>query len=409
MNAVSAILEALLGLLKTWTRTTSFIGKEVIETIRRPGALFSLVFGPFLIMGAFGLGYSGQYRPLNTVLVLPASADLPRDLTFYQQLTGDSVRIVGITDSADAARQLLQRQEIDLIVIAPPDVEQNFVNGRQSAIGIEYNELDPVRDNYARFVAYRQVQELNRVIIEQAVSQGQQYVLQTTGAQPPIVVSPQVIASPTRAEPRNLAPINPNVVAFFAPAVLALVLQHMGVTLTALSLVRERLSGAMDIFRVAPVRALEILIGKYLAFAFFNLSIAAMLAFLLVGVLHVPMLSSPGDVALVVVLLSFASLGLGLLISTIVDSERQAVQLSMLVLLASVFFSGFVLPLDQFITPLRIAAYSLPVTHGIQLLQDLMLRGATNQGWELLVLGGIGVALFLLTSLTVRRNLRLAT
>ncbi len=133
-----------------------------------------------------------------------------------------------------------------------------------------------------------------------------------------------------------------------------------------------------------------------------------MITFLLVGVLHVPLLSTPGDVALVVALLSFASLGLGLLISTIVDSERQAVQLSMLVLLASVFFSGFVLPLDQFITPLRIAAYSLPVTHGIQLLQDFMLRGTTNQPWELLVLSGIGVALFLLTSFTVRRNLRSA-
>ena len=109
-----------------------------------------------------------------------------------------------------------------------------------------------------------------------------------------------------------------------------------------------------------------------------------------------------------VALLSFASLGLGLLISTIVDSERQAVQLSMLVLLASVFFSGFVLPLDQFVTPLRIAAYSLPVTHGIQLLQDFMLRGRTNQAWELLALAGIGIALFLLTSFTVRRNLRSA-
>ena len=406
---MSAIGEVLLGLLKTWTRTTSFIGKDVLETVRRPGALFSLIFGPFVIMGLFGLGYSGQYRPLNAVLVLPASANLPRDLNFYTQFTGESVKIVEITDSADQARQRLQRQEIDLIVIAPPDVEQNFLSSRQAVIGIEYNELDPVRDNYARFVAYRQVQELNRLIIEQAVAQGQQYVLQTTGAQPPIVVPPQVVASPTRAETRNLAPVSPNVVAFFAPAVLALVLQHMGVTLTALSLVRERLSGAMDIFRVAPVRALEILIGKYLAYAFFNLSIAAGLSFLLVGVLKVPLLSAPGDVAWVVALLSFASLGLGLLISTVVDSERQAVQLSMLVLLASVFFSGFVLPLDQFITPLRIAAYSLPVTHGIQLLQDLMLRGGTNQGWELLVLAGIGVALFLLTSLTVRRNLRSAT
>jgi ABC-2 type transport system permease protein len=164
----------------------------------------------------------------------------------------------------------------------------------------------------------------------------------------------------------------------------------------------------MDIFRVAPVRALEILVGKYLAYAFFNLAIAAAISFLLVGVLHIPMLSAPSVVAWVVALLSFASLGLGLLISTVVDSERGAVQLSMLVLLASVFFSGFVLPLDQFITPLRIAAYSLPVTHGIQLLQDFMLRGGTNQSWELFVLAGIGVVLFVLTSITVRRNLRSA-
>jgi ABC-2 type transport system permease protein len=406
---VGALREAFAGLLKSWTRTTAFVGKEVLEVIRRPGALFSMIFGPFLIMGLFGIGYSGQYRPLATVLVVPASANLPRDVNSYQQFVGESVRIVAITEDVNAAREQLQRQQIDLLVVAPPDVQQKFENGEQSVIDIEYNELDPVRDNYARFIAYRQTQELNRAIVEQGVSQGEQYVLQSTGNQPPIAISPQVIAAPTRAEPRNLAPISPNVVAFFAPAVLALVLQHMGVTLTALSLVRERLSGAMDIFRVAPVRALEILVGKYLAYAFFNLSIAAVISFLLIGVLHVPLLSPPGEMAWVVVLLSFASVGLGLLISTIVDSERQAVQLSMLVLLASVFFSGFVLPLDQFITPLRIAAYSLPVTHGIQLLQDFMLRGGTNAGWELTVLGAIGVVLFLATSVTVRRNLRSAT
>ncbi len=399
--------ELLLGPLKTWTRTTSFVGKDVIEVVRRPGALFSLIFGPFLIMGLFGLGYSGQYRPLSTVLVLPADSNLPQDPGFYQQYLGNSVNLVQITSDENTARTELQRQQIDMIVVAPPNVEQAFLSGQQSPITIEYNELDPVRDNYARFIAYRQVQELNQAIIQQAVASGMQYVVQA-GGQPPVQIPPEVIAAPTRADPQNLAPVSPNVVAFFAPAVLALVLQHMGVTLTALSLVRERLSGAMDIFRVAPVRALEILIGKYLAYAFFNLAIAAAICFLLVGVLHVPLLGSAASVATVVALLSFASLGLGLLISTLVDSERGAVQLSMLVLLASVFFSGFVLPLDQFITPLRIAAYSLPVTHGIQLLQDYMLRGGTNQAWELEVLAGIGIGLFLLTWLTVRRNLRSA-
>jgi ABC-2 type transport system permease protein len=359
-------------------------------------------------MGAFGIGYSGQYRPLNTIVVVPESANLPRDPAFYQQFMGESVHIVGLTSDANAARQSLQRQEVDLVVVAPDNAEEQFRAGQQSAILIEYNELDPVRDNYARFIAYRQVQQLNQAIIENAVGQGQQYVVQVTGTQPPIQLSPQVIAAPTRAEPQNIAPLSPSVVQFFAPAVLALVLQHMGVTLTALSMVRERLSGAMDIFRVAPVRTLEILIGKYLAYAFLNLLIAALVAFLVVGVLRVPLLGRPLDVASVVALLSFASLGLGLLISTIVDSERQAVQLSMLVLLASVFFSGFVLPLDQFTAPLRIAAYSLPVTHGIQLLQDFMLRGGTNQAWELAALGGIGVVLFLLTSVTLRRNLHSA-
>jgi ABC-2 type transport system permease protein len=399
--------DLLLGLLKSWTRTTSFIGKEVTEVLRRPGALLSLVFGPFLIMGLFGIGYSGRYRPLDTMLVVPPASGLPRDPGFYQEFAGEAVTIVQIADNAADARARLARQEIDLLVIAPDDVEQNFVNGRQSVITIEFNELDPVRDNYARFIAFRQVQELNRAIIERAVQQGQQYVVQSLGQQP-IALTPQVIAAPTRAEARNLAPLSPNVVAYFAPAVLALVLQHMGVTLTALSLVRERLSGAMDIFRVAPVRPLEVLVGKYLAYGFFNLSIAAILTFLLVGVLGIPLLSTPGQVAGVIVLLSFASLGLGLLISTVVDSERGAVQLSMLVLLASVFFSGFVLPLDQFIPWLRFAAYALPVTHGIQLLQDFMLRGGTNDGWELAVLAGIGAFLFIATTLTLRRNMHTA-
>jgi FtsH-binding integral membrane protein len=52
---VGALVDLWLGLLKSWTRTTSFIGKEIIEVVRRPGALFSMIFGPFLIMGVFGL------------------------------------------------------------------------------------------------------------------------------------------------------------------------------------------------------------------------------------------------------------------------------------------------------------------------------------------------------------------
>ncbi|HEY3082347.1 MAG TPA: ABC transporter permease [Chloroflexota bacterium] len=400
------MIELPLLLVKTWVRTTSFIGKELTEVVRRPGALFSLVLGPFLIMALFGLGYSGQRRPLETVLVLPPGSTLPRDVSAYEQLgPAGGLRLVEVTEELEGARERLRRQEIDLIVIAPADLEKQFREGRQSEIGIEFNQIDPIVGNYVRFVAYRQVQELNAKIIELAAGEGQQYAVQALGSQELTRVPPQVIAQPTRAELRNLAQTTPAVVTYFAPAVLALVLQHMAVTLSALSMVRERLGGAMELFRVAPVTPMEILVGKYLGYGFLSVLIAGLGAALLVFGLGVPLLGDPAWFAGVILLLSFASLGLGLLISILADSERQAVQLSMLVLLASVFFSGFVLPLEEFLPQVRWFAYALPVTHGIRLLQDLMLRGGTYADWQIWTLAAVGIGLFLVSALSLRKSM----
>ena len=110
----------------------------------------------------------------------------------------------------------------------------------------------------------------------------------------------------------------------------------------------------------------------------------------------VPLLGDPVTLALTIGLLLLASLGIGLLIAVVSDSERQAVQLSLLLLLASVFFSGFVLAITEFSEPVRAAAYLLPVTSAIGLLQDIMLRGTTGPVWRFAVLGGIAaVTLFL--------------
>ena len=219
---------------------------------------------------------------------------------------------------------------------------------------------------------------------------------------------PEVIARPATAETENVAPSEPDVLNFFGPAVFALVLQHLAVTLTALSLVRERLSGQMDRFRVAPVTSMELLIGKYVAYAVLSLGVTAIVGFLLVGVLGVPLLGGWLVFVGIVLLLTFASLGVGLLISLVADSERQAVQLSMLVLLASVFFSGFVLPVTDFATWTQYLAYILPVTHGIATLQQHMLRGVVTDPWMLWALLAIGLVLYVGSLIRLRRILRLA-
>lgn len=185
----------------------------------------------------------------------------------------------------------------------------------------------------------------------------------------------EVLVSPLRQEFANLNGRSLDLMTFYAPSVLALLIQHIAVTLGALSLVRERLLGATEFFRVAPVSVGQILAGKYLGYTLFIVVIIAALLGLML-LIGVPFLGDPLAFVGLSLLLTLASLGLGLFISAISTSDSQAVQLSMLVLLLSIFFSGFFLPLENFWPPLRAIGYILPITHGISGFHDILLRGA---------------------------------
>ena len=124
--------------------------------------------------------------------------------------------------------------------------------------------------------------------------------------------------------------------------------------------------------------------------------------------LHVPMLGDPSALAGVVALLVLASLGLGMLVAAVSDSERQVVQLSLLLLLASVFFSGFVLGTDEFNEPIRSLTALLPVTNGIRLIGDVMLRGGTDSVEAVWALVAEVVVYTGIAWLIIRRALRSA-
>ncbi len=395
------------GPFKSLVRVFAQVRKELIQVRRRPGAFFSLVLGPFLIMAVFGLGYTGVRKPLETVIVLPPDLSLPREAAYYQELAGPALHIREVAESPESARAQLAAQEIDLVVVAPADVEGTFRAGQQAEIRVEMNAVDPVQVGYSTFIAQVLNQKINEEIIKEAVETGQSYAV-TNELDEVSSIPPEVVARPTTIVVDNVAPTQPSVVAFAAPAALALMLQHMAVTLTALSFVRERLSGTMELFRISPVNSLELVLGKYLGLGLVSAIIATISFLLLVGVLGVPLLASPWLVAGVIALLVAASLGIGLVISVISDSERQAVQLALLLLLASVFFSGFVLPVNEFAQGVQFASYALPVTHGIKLMQDLMLRGSTTADWQLVALAALALGFLLLTVVLLRRQMRSA-
>ncbi len=388
-------------------RIGSFTGKELREVIRRPGVLFSTIIGPFAVMLVFGLGYSGYRAPFTTEIVIPESVGLPREPEYYAELAPGRLVVEDIGTDAAASEQRLRDGEIDLVIVAPDDAVGELRSGRQTTIRVMWNQIDPVYNQLAGLATSILVSSLNAEIIEAAAAEGIAFVEGEVGEEVP-EVPPEVVARPTTAETENVAPSEPSVVSYFGPAVFALVIQHLAITLTALSLVRERLSGQLDRFRVAPVTSSELLIGKYVAYAALSLAVGGALGALLVGVLGVPLLGGWLPLIGIVLLLTFASLGVGLLISLVADSERQAVQLSMILLLASVFFSGFVLPVTDFAEWTQYLAYTLPVTHGIALLQDIMLRGEVTAVWMVAALAVIGLVLYVGSLMRLRRIMRQA-
>lgn len=218
---------------------------------------------------------------------------------------------------------------------------------------------------------------------------------------------PQVIVSPLQPAYENAQGQALTLATFYAPGVLALILQHIAVTLGALSLVRERLLGAIELFRVAPVSTRQVLLGKYLAYVLFIGVLGGVLALAML-LMQVPFRGEIPALVAILALLVIASLGIGFLISTISKSDTQAVQLSMLVLLLSIFFSGFFLPLENFWLPVRTLGYMMPITPGILALQDVMLRGVMPSQWLWWLLGGGALVTFLLVNLFAARQLRFA-
>lgn len=219
-------------------------------------------------------------------------------------------------------------------------------------------------------------------------------------------IDSDVLISPFRSEVLNITNTALEPTHFYVPAVIALLLQHLAVTLAGLSIVREEREGTMELFRASPVSAFETLLGKYLSYILLTAVLAAVLTALVSILLHVPMLGNWLNFALVLFALIFASLGVGFLISISAHSDSQAIQGAMIVLLASIFFSGFFLPLYRlwiFVHPL---SWTLPATYGTSLLKAVMLRGQAPDFLRTAGLLFIGTALFLIAWWRLGRKMR---
>jgi len=297
------------------------------------------------------------------------------------------------TISLESSSQVLLQVAAVLASLGAPPEELERLQRTQASLQEFHDELEQIKQDLNR-----EGIDLDSQIEQVRTLRDTMFDLQAT-ADLLERIPTDVLIAPLTTTIENVSRFEPDYLGFYAPAVLALLLQHIAVTFSSLSLVSERVLGAEEVFRVAPITPWEIITGKYMSYSLLNLTIAGVLSFLIVFLMGVPFFGSLVYFILVLILLTVASLGWGFFISLFSNRESQSVQLSMLILIASVFFSGFFLPLFGLQPAVRVISFVLPVTYGIQALQGIMLAGRAPAWGTLSPLAGLGLGFYVVCTL----------
>ena len=336
-----------------WHRLWAIVLKEMRQ-LRRDRITLAMIVGiPVMQLVLFGYAINLNLRGLDAAIADQAGTAGSRALVMDMLATG-VVAPVRDARTPQELMALLERGEISVGIVIPPDFERRRIDGREVA---------------------------------QVLVDGSDTVVQSAAI--------QLAQVPLRATPidndRSRQGVGPkggpiSVVSFYnpqrrsavniVPGLIGIILTMTMVMFTSVAIVRERERGNMELLIATPLSRSELMVGKVLPYAAIGLVQTTLVLLLGIWLFQVPVNGSVLDVYLASILLIVANLTLGLLISTKAQSQFQSMQMTMFVFLPSILLSGFMFPFAGMPKLVQWLAELLPLTHFLRLIRGIMLRGA---------------------------------
>jgi len=217
-------------------------------------------------------------------------------------------------------------------------------------------------------------------------------------------------ATPARIELVPRVFYNPDLLSrwFYVPAVLAMVLMIMTMLLTAMGVVREKEIGTLEQVMVTPIRPWQLIVGKLAPFA----AIGVIQVFLITGVtvlgFGVPLRGSFGLLLGLTALFLLNTLGLVLLVSTIVRTQQQAMMAAaFLVMVPMLYLSGLIFPIENMPFAIQLVTYAIPLRYYTDVIRGIFLRGSgLDVLWpQAVIMAGMGISILGLAALRFRKRL----
>lgn len=302
--------------------------KEFIQLGRDRRTVALMVGMPLVLLLIFGYGIRLSVSNINAELVGHNSTP---------------VRAALATQSHFAVQ--------DRVVSSVAAARSDLLRGRTS-VAVIVNEMgQPIKilvDGSDAFVAQNSLEYLRTLTA-------------TSGASPLIV---DVLYNPTLRSAD-----------FMVPAEVGMIMLWVGTVATAIGVVREREQGTLEQLMMTPIRKLELMIGKILPYSALTVLIAITITGLGLLLFNVPMRGNPFELLLFAIPYLIAALSIGLLVSTVAQNQRQAMQTAAFILLPQVLLSGALFPLSAIPWGIRWVSQMLPLTYFTPITRGVFLKG----------------------------------
>lgn len=356
-------------------RFWGFVVKEFFHIFRDHRTLLILFGMPAVQLLLFGYVITNEIKDARIAVLDLSRDETTRKLT--EKITSSGYflldrNLFSFSEIAPAFRE----GNIKMVVVFEKDFEKHLEKERHAKVQLIGDASDPNTAN---------------ILVNYASGILNNYLFSMNADKIPLQIIPEVRMQ-----------YNPELkgVYMFVPGLIAMLMMLISALMTSISITREKELGTMELLLASPLRPVQIIVGKVFPYVFLAFTNACIILFLGNTVFGVPVAGSVFLLLMENLLYILMALSLGILISSITNSQQIAMMLSLVALmLPTILLSGFIFPVENMPVPMQILCYAMPPKYFITIIKGIMLQGnGLEYLWkETLILAGFTTVFILIS------------
>jgi ABC-2 type transport system permease protein len=335
-------------------RFIGFVTKEFYHIFRDKRSMFILFGMPIAQIMLFGFAITNEINNVN-IAILDQSKDSETQKIINKINSSQYFNIEQEISSENQIESVFKKGKVKAVLVFENHFIKNLQTKKQAKVQVITDATDPnianTITNYVNAILQNHTQEINK-------NNPSSYQIQT---------QTQLYYNPELKSVFN-----------FVPGVMTIILMLVSAMMTSISITREKELGTMEVLLVSPLRPFQVIIGKVFPYVFLSIINATIIVLLGFFVFKMPIEGSLFLLAFESILFIISALSLGILISTISNSQQTAMMISLMgLMLPVIILSGFIFPISSMPKVMQIISNIIPAKWFIIIIKAIMLKGAS--------------------------------